>query len=415
MFINNLQLSIHNNNSNNNNKNNNSKIILNSFEPNLVIFHSIPFLFEIKLNIYFIDGEMNDFKIINFSNYSNSNKIIINLGYFYNNYYLLYFKENFNENVIKNYNNFEIIKNNFFCSNCKNKDIFIKHKKIFFCFECFNNKIKEIFKNRTINIIKENFINFSFYLRNLNLKINNENIFFSNEDCKKIFNKNFFNFILSNIFSICKICYKFYENNNNINTLNCNCLICNFCLLNEIKKITNNKIILNIFEKKNKNFQCLKCKEKFNLNEYLNIIKNKNLINFKDFKQQAKNRLKKYVLIYCLNCLNFCSDNNNIDFDVNSKKIMNYKFSIKISKKNKENKEENIDYYEGTHLICSNCYKNINLSYNFFDNDEIHEKSFDLNEYLIIYCKICQLDHLIQKDEWEVFKYKDCCKTCILL
>ena len=66
-------------------------------------------------------------------------------------------------------------------------------------------------------------------------------------------------------------------------------------------------------------------------------------------------------------------------------------------------------------MICSNCYKNINLSYNYFDNNEIQEKSFDLNEYLLIYCKICQLEHLVQKEEWDVFKYKDCCKTCVTI
>ena len=119
-----------------------------------------------------------------------------------------------------------------------------------------------------------------------------------------------------------------------------------------------------------------------------------------------------------MNCLkSFINDKGEIlDINVNSnsKKIIYYKFDTFIDKeiKNNEenkNKEINIDYFEGQHILCENCYKKINSKINKKDNNYIK----DLNgKCICINCKVCEMEHLIKNDEWKKFQRTRC--ACII-
>ncbi len=466
VFLYNENLNKHINNKDNENKDVNLKnIIMFHNEPNKIVFDTLSIIFNIDLNIFYIDGDMKDFNIVQFNNNKNNknkiknninrNKIEINLGFFYDGYHVIYNDENYIQKI-KNYNNLicedykELLnvipfnnnieidyeensenENLYYCKKCQKNTKFlqqISNSKNIICSECLSLLLLETFQIRSTQLAKEHYKNYLYYLRpvcfytSLSSSISSSNnpeiLYFSNSDCLFSFNSNFSEFFLNSLTNICNGCY---NNFNSLIILSCNCKYCKDCLLKMLNKSTENRVYQNVFEKKNTKKKNCKCLKEFFPQEAITKLKENNFINskeFNDFKDKSIQRLKIYCNGYCMNCLkSFINDKGEIlDINVNSnsKKIIYYKFDTFIDKeiKNNEenkNKEINIDYFEGQHILCENCYKKINSKINKKDNNYIK----DLNgKCICINCKVCEMEHLIKNDEWKKFQRTRC--ACII-
>ena len=97
-----------------------------------------------------------------------------------------------------------------------------------------------------MSIKNVNFVNVD-YCRPIKIE-ENKNFLLYDEDFLNLFDMTISQYFLLVLENSCPICNKFQEGNNLI-TLNCNCKLCESCLKSRINKFTDNKIILNDFEK----------------------------------------------------------------------------------------------------------------------------------------------------------------------
>ena len=459
LYNENLNKKYNNKDNNENNDVNLKNIIMLHNEPNKIVFNTLPIVFNIDLNLFYIDGNMKDFNIVQFnSNHKNKNKIEINLGFFYDGYHVVYNDQNYVKNINNlicddpkellnvipfiNNNNIDIDSNDeenisqnenlYYCKKCQKNTKFlqqISNSKNIICSECLSQLLLETFQNRSTQLAKEHYKNYLYYLRpvcfytslssSLSSSNNPEILYFSNNDCFYSLNSNFSEYFINSLVNICNGCY---NNFNSLIILSCNCKYCKDCLLKMIIKSTENCVYQNVFEKKNSKKKKCKCLNEFFPQEAITKLKENNFLNskeFNDFKDSSIQRLKIYCNGYCMNCLkSFINEKGEIiDINVNSnsKKIIYYKFDTFIDneiKKNEENKnkEINIDYFEGQHILCENCYKKINSKINKNKNNGYIK---DVNGRCVcINCKVCDIEHLIKNDEWRKFQRTRC--NCII-
>ena len=158
--------------------------------------------------------------------------------------------------------------------------------------------------------------------------------------------------------------------------LNCGCHYCKKCLIHLINIVTDNNVILNVYEKKIlKKIKC-HCQDGFNYKEAKEKAIDENYC--EETKEDAIERLSNSCEEYCLNCLrkmkksmNVCSNHRNQTY---------YELEIKVSKVDVWKKKliEGIDYCEERHIICDYCFEK--LSENKDKNNLDHEGT----EYKII-------------------------------
>ena len=461
------------------------KILIDYNEPSKIIFQLITIIFGVNLEIIYIENKEEttlmeqtyDFDFSKFSKNEN-NKIdklqIIN----YNNCYhigykkkdLLNNKEIFNS-IKENINEISLIqftkKGKIKCDECKNTTEFIEinnennNKGI--CSECLNKEI-EIYLLKRISYIKEdnkkNYINYSYYLRPIEILlqeplsikngIEDNSIIIKNIDyyllyqntftqkIKELFsaskeeevsnNNNIINTLSNsnrdnknnlNDNDLCMICAK----DNNVLVSSCGCKICDDCIYTFIDSITNNQIILNGYEKKQLYEQdldkCPLCEQKISLSYLIMLLQTQGR-NFENETEEAITRMSNYCQTICFNCLQKYGNEDNIEVEHNKNKkmiklnVQINKHLIKEAKKNKnKNKDENyeneyengIDYNDAQHCLCIPCYKKVKIK---------RTKKLNEENYNVVGCNICGVNHLINIKDWNrVVKNDVCCKCDI--
>ena len=460
------------------------KIIIDYNEPTKIIFQLITIIFGINLEILYIENkEENDIIEQNYSfeysklakNDINNNKIDKIILMYYNNCsHICYkkkdllankeifdsLKESINEISLIQYTKKGKIK----CDICNSSKEFIEiinennNKGI--CSQCLSNEIDQYLSRRIIHIkedIKKNYINYSYYLRPIELYlkeplsikngIENNSIIIKNIDYYLIYETTFSekisellnlsedetsNIINTNIKNLndnieskingddndtCMMCAK----NNNILISSCGCKICDDCMYTLVDSITKSQIILNGYEKKQLFEQdldkCPLCEQKISLNYLIMLLQTQGR-NFENETEEATIRMRDYCNSICFNCLKKFENENNIEVEHNKKKnkiklnVTINKHCIKEAKKNKiinqnyENEFENgIDYNDTQHCLCAQCYKKIKIK----RIKKINEENFK-----VVLCNICGVNHLINEKDWnKIIKSDVCCKCNI--
>ena len=460
------------------------KIIIDYNEPTKIIFQLITIIFGINLEILYIENkEENDIIEQNYSfeysklakNDINNNKIDKIILMHYNNcYHICYkkkdllankeifdsLKESINEISLIQYTKKGKIK----CDICNSSKEFIEiinennNKGI--CSQCLSNEIDQYLSRRIIHIkedIKKNYINYSYYLRPIELYlkeplsikngIENNSIIIKNIDYYLIYETTFSekisellnlsedetsNIINTNIKNLndnieskingddndtCMMCAK----NNNILISSCGCKICDDCMYTLVDSITKSQIILNGYEKKQLFEQdldkCPLCEQKISLNYLIMLLQTQGR-NFENETEEATIRMRDYCNSICFNCLKKFENENNIEVEHNKMKnkiklnVTINKHCIKEAKKNKiinqnyENEFENgIDYNDTQHCLCAQCYKKIKIK----RIKKINEENFK-----VVLCNICGVNHLINEKDWnKIIKSDVCCKCNI--
>ena len=460
------------------------KIIIDYNEPTKIIFQLITIIFGINLEILYIENkEENDIIEQNYSfeysklakNDINNNKIDKIILMYYNNCsHICYkkkdllankeifdsLKESINEISLIQYTKKGKIK----CDICNSSKEFIEiinennNKGI--CSQCLSNEIDQYLSRRIIHIkedLKKNYINYSYYLRPIELYlkeplsikngIENNSIIIKNIDYYLIYETTFSekisellnlsedetsNIINTNIKNLndnieskingddndtCMMCAK----NNNILISSCGCKICDDCMYTLVDSITKSQIILNGYEKKQLFEQdldkCPLCEQKISLNYLIMLLQTQGR-NFENETEEATIRMRDYCNSICFNCLKKFENENNIEVEHNKKKnkiklnVTINKHCIKEAKKNKiinqnyENEFENgIDYNDTQHCLCAQCYKKIKIK----RIKKINEENFK-----VVLCNICGVNHLINEKDWnKIIKSDVCCKCNI--
>ena len=462
-------------NNNSNYLNQYQKIIINYNEPSKIVFQLIPFIFGINLEIIYYENKNEEDILTNNLSFSLPSNIIKNekiyIIYYNNCYHIGYERNIFNKNnkilnkLKTNLNKISlvqyIVKENLYCQICDgNSDIIEiiddKNKKI--CKECLKSKIDEYLIKRISFInddCKSNYINYSFYLRPIELILKEQNslknnidntITIKNTDYFILFQKTFNERIsellkdsntlknsLMNINRINSINQEInnnienIENNNgdclicqkssNIMSINCGCTFCEDCLYELLSNITNNQIILNGYEKlklfSEDGNKCPFCQNKINLQNLIMQFEERGR-NFENEYNEAKIRMKNYIKTQCFICEKKFDNGKRLEVTHNSKRellllnVMINKFCIKDMKTELNNNadielENEIDYCQTPHIICLNCYRK---------NKNAKIKEIRNIEYKLIMCNICGIRHYINFKDWEKWNRNDTCCKC---
>ena len=453
------------------------KIIINYNEPSRVIFQIIPFIFGIKLEIIYHENK-NENKIISNcltfdlpKKYNKSNFDSIYIIYCNNCYHIAYNKNFFNNkdnilNSIKdNINKVSLIqymkKDKINCDICEKEVDSIEiindnNKRI--CKTCLYSEIDDYLTKRISFInedYKSNYINYSYYLRPIELilkepisiknNIENNTIIIKNIDYFILFNKTFSHRIselykdeiklkncqikINKINSIkdrinndddnknenCIMCQK----SSDILNIECGCNLCEDCLYEILSNITDNQIILNGYEKSelynNDASKCPICDKSLNLQNIIMLLEERGR-DFENEYNEAKIRMKNYVKTLCFICKKEFENEKSLEVPHNSRRelfhlnVMINKHCFKDSKKNNDKnldieKQNEIDYSNITHVICFSCYKK---------NKNSKMKEIDNVEYKVFTCNICGIRHYISVKEWDKWnKHEVCCKCYI--
>ena len=447
------------------------KILVGYNEPSNIIFQLIPFIFGVNLNIDYYINTSKDKLSSGTLSYTSPKIIgkneIIRILYFNNCYHIGYSKDSFNkykilsENLTKSeISKFSLINSKIFCEKCNKNVKYIElvndENKNKICLECVNNLIDEHLTSR-INFIKDdykkNFINYSYYLRPIELYLEEPLLSKDNIENNSITIKNIDYFILfqitfeqriSELFSqqnelesiststikngsknetkinhkdefnpsndICSFCQKLSD----ILVLECGCKFCQECLNGLFSTITNDNFILNGYEKMKlvdeDKAKCPICEQKINL-QYLILLFEQRGRDFEVEYIAAKERMKKYCQTLCFLCLKEFSNENSLEVPNNIKKklfqikVMINKYSLKVIKnnKNKNDQEEGIDYSNTTHVVCFDCHKK---------NKNVEVSNIDNKRYKIFICNICGNRHLVYEKDWDKWYKSDICCKC---
>jgi hypothetical protein len=213
--------------------------------------------------------------------------------------------------------------------------------------------------------------------------------------------------------------------------------------MNNLQAATNGYIYQNKFEKKyGEKYSCL-CKKVFNVDDAFNLLK----LNKESYVDDAKNRLNQYVNMFCMKCgsqvieaqedmmVNSNANNsffrvkikkpkgfkdksnnsisyrnseniynNNIENNNISNSLNNNNSRINTDENNEEQIDENVTYID--HVLCANCVEN-----EIKKDEEANIKPGNK----IFLCKICDIEHTIEKNEWKKIFKKGCCSAgCVI-
>ena len=455
------------------------KILIYYNEPTKIIFQLITIIFGVNLEIIYMENKENN--ILNeqiyaydFTKFSKgeNNKIekIITLNY-NNCYHIGYKKKDFAMNnelynsIKENMNGINLAQysknGKIKCDICKKTLDFIEiinennNKGI--CSECLYNEIDQYLLKR-IKFIKEdlknNYINYSFYLRPIELLlqkplsikngIENNSILIKNIDYYSLYQKTFSQRIKELLTSLpqdsdkdniintnkinnidnenilndkdsCIMCSK----KDNVLISSCGCKICDDCIYAIIVSMTDSQIILNGYEKKqiieqNLN-KCPICDQKISIS-YLILLLQEQGRNFENESEEAITRMTNYCNTICFHCQKKFDNENFVEVEHNKKKrmiklnVIINKYCIKESKKNIMNNnnyendlESGIDYSDAQHCICMSCYKKIKIK---------RVKKISEENFKVVGCNICGINHLINEKEWNKYYKSDVCCKC---
>jgi hypothetical protein len=383
-------------------------------EPDYFIFLITPIIFNCNLKL-FINESFGKIQLIHDNNLNN--EINIELIYTEKNFQIAYlndyYKKHLNDlsyDIIdfenENYNNcIKLFCDNVKCDKCKKESREIILDKILpnfpICQNCLINNINKVLSNRLKFLSNERYNYIEYYTRDIELyknNINNNNE--ENENIKlkislpefKLLFKS--STIISQLISLmsnsCLLCGNLYKNEDDFLIMNCNCKLCKNCIGEIILNDTDYKIILNNFEKMNLKIKptICTCGNPFDLDNAILKLYNENEL--KNYKINAKERLNKFILKFCMICLEKNNNNNFYIVEI-----------VKDNLNNNNNDNINYNYSEEDHVLCNNCYINLKE----IEKEEIKKKDNEQN--LEIDCCICNIKHLIKLPNFQSKKDKD--------
>ena len=315
------------------------------------------------------------------------------------------------------------------CKICNNDEEHIKflEKKYTICKSCLTNYLNDIITKRSKDMKDDNLFGLEYYSRRIHLQ---DKYYIDNDEFIEIRGKNILEELHSKIAKECYNC-KHEKNPKSIFTIKCGCRYCSECIDDLLKKLTKDLIILNKYELNNMEKIKCSCNKDINPKDLLLNIKNVDKL-----KEDAMKRMIKYTKTLCMNC---CKEIANFTFPKQNEqsKIISIK-KLKIIKIKVENeKNKGLEYYDGEHVMCINCYQKWKNNINNDDKndknkgddevterapnennkkEEIKDNKKDTNKNINekkneneIKCNICDKYHIISKEE------KVYCNKCIIL
>ena len=239
-------------------------------------------------------------------------------------------------------------------------------------------------------------------------------------------------YLLELMKGLCAQCGKNSASSSDIIVMKCQCQFCKECLMQNLQAATNGEMLLNKFERNyGEKYGCL-CKNVFDPDEAFKLLK----IDPKPYRLNAQLRMNQYVSVFCIICGLQILDPTE-DMLVNSNRMNDNYFKFKIRKPdNYKPKHESaaserskpatnrtgdtnaIDvdnemYNEvsyNTHIMCTNCIEKELQKDSYGEEDNASKGSGK-----IFMCKICEVDHVIEKAEWNKIFKKACCSGCCVV
>ena len=375
----------------------------NNIEPSFLNLCSIQYLFDIKINLLYLHGELSapENRGINLVGEEDDSPII-NIGFFYSSYHKLYpenFEVTYNFELPLQKSTFRqltyIMKDTRKCEACKSETehIVFLDKKYIICKFCLENALTKIFNFRSDSFMNNGFLGIEYYTRPINLQ---GSYYIDDYEIIELLESNILETLIQKYSGVsCSICHKKEENTIE---LKCGCEFCKKCLTETLLKKTKGIKVLNEFEKKQlKNVKCA-CGKQFDLEQGLKFI-SKNSFD----KEEALNRLKKYVNTLCL----ICTKELRMETRKNEYEDIDESGSYKRVKMKKMNSRgEEGDIYESEHLLCDGCYKRFlgkKIELNDIDEDEEDKPKNDFVDFEkeIISCSICCRKHFFKNTQNE--------------
>ena len=381
------------------------------FEPEFFILIFIPYLFDVNLKIFWVDGNLqkNEDGFIDFVDDENEGKFpYVIMGYFFSNFFPLYSnKINDNLNKIINERYIRMTKltycdeNKKICPICNNEteQVIFLQKKFIICKPCLISHVDKIIMKRTLSLNNEDYYGFEYYNRPIHLQ---DDYYINNYEIIELKKENISNLLLRNQTMSCCQCQIKIEKNEYL--MNCGCFYCEKCFMINLKNSTNEYMYINEFEKQNNTFEKVicSCGKNFDISYASKIYKPSN-----EERNNAKERMKIYVKTLCYQCLQKLVEYDN---ENNNYKIIEKFHKVYIKKESE--KRNNIEYYDGQHIICKNCYvKQKKLILNEQETNEEEES----NQKIIRqnFCKICNRNHIEFIDDEE--GKTSCSENCVII
>ena len=220
-------------------------------EPYFFLIHFLPYLYNINFKIFYIDNNQ-ICGIFNFIDEKAEDNIFMMIGYFYSNYFNLYYNINDNLKKIIQKNHFKLKKliakseNKEKCKECKKEteQLIFLEKKFIICEKCLRVHINEILKNRTRNFEKEEFNGLEYYNGPIHLK---DEYYIDNYDMIELYGENMKNKLYENESYNCVSCDRLI--NDKQYNLKCGCKYCKKCFIKQLEIITQNNMFLNRYER----------------------------------------------------------------------------------------------------------------------------------------------------------------------
>ena len=265
-----------------------------------------------------------------------------------------------------------------------------------------------------------------------------DKIYITDYDIINLTGKNLGNFLNETSQSICGQCGKACSSNDII-TMKCGCMFCRDCLMANLQAATNGEMLQNKFERNyGEKFGCI-CKNVFDPDEAFKLLK----IDPEPYRVSAQNRMNQYVGIFCIICGMQVLDGVD-DMMVNTNRTNDNYFRFKIVKpesvkqntngenlsqrtmsqrsgrnsippnippQNVESGQNSGQYNEISycpHIMCAGCIEK-DLQRDSCVNDD------NVKGFKVFMCKICEVEHYIEKSEWNKIFKKSCCVTCSII
>lgn len=153
----------------------------------------------------------------------------------------------------------------------------------------------------------------------------------------------------------------------------------------------------------------------------------------REFKEKAVQRLELYASKLCMKCTTLMVNDGDemqiptsrneeyykfkINFDENPAKYDKIGTVREPSERSQINTKREKDAAKIDHIICFKCIDKI-LKLEAEENMKKRKSTGDINESThnnkVVYCKICEDDHVIDIKEWNGMFKKPCCQGCVI-
>ena len=405
----------------------------------------MPYLFNVNIKLIWLDNEFENPKdgILTFEDENEKGIPTITLGFFFSSYFHLYppnLSPEIEEILIKTNNNkkpeikqlISPLENVDTCPICKKKtgQLAFLEKKIKICEECLQKYIVKIIGLRAKNFINENCFGKEFYSRPM--KLQDDYYLDDYEFIELIEDKNLINALQSKLTDAlgsksggsCLICKKVDK----ICQLPCKCNFCTNCLFDIVRKGTKNYVILNSYEKKKLGKIMCKCGSNLDVEAAVQQLSQKGL-EIDKRQNSAFQRFASLIRQICFVCetvlFEEMKEGNKNDAGKYKLKQLQPSKKVKVvtPEELKENKIQGIDFLETDHSICIPCskkLKKIKIGENELKTDADEKegnnmKSENLEEnYTEMFCKICNMKHLVTEIEGKKNDGGCCGEDCII-